>query len=133
LRKSVQPPRKITEVSFAGRGRVAPAVLPFANIFRFLISYTAILRDAFPEDQRFSISLLRSIKLHHFSLCLFPRRRLCLPFLPILCRTRKSPGPMTAAVNVNAQPPGPKYSMAGAPWRKERTTEDKSPGPGPWR
>ena len=37
---------------------------------------------------------------------------------------------MTAAVNVNAQPPGPKYSMAGAPWRKERTTEDKSPGPG---
>ncbi|CAM9770958.1 unnamed protein product [Hapterophycus canaliculatus] len=37
---------------------------------------------------------------------------------------------MTAVVNVTAAPLGPKYSMAGAPWRKEKTTEDKSPGPG---
>ncbi|CBN74016.1 hypothetical protein Esi_0012_0027 [Ectocarpus siliculosus] len=40
-----------------------------------------------------------------------------------------SPGPMTATVNVSAQPPGPKYSMAGAPWRK-KTKAPKSPGPG---
>lgn len=37
---------------------------------------------------------------------------------------------MTAVVNVTAEPPGPKYSMASAPWRKEKTVEDKSPGPG---
>lgn len=37
---------------------------------------------------------------------------------------------MTAAVNVTGQPAGPKYSMAGAPWRKEKMTEGKSPGPG---
>ncbi|CAM9270846.1 unnamed protein product [Pylaiella littoralis] len=41
-----------------------------------------------------------------------------------------SPGPMTAVVNVTSEPPGPKYSMAGAPWRKERMREGTSPGPG---
>lgn len=49
--------------------------------------------------------------------------------LPVSLRKQQSPGPMTATVNVNAQPPGPKYSMAGAPWRK-KTKAPKSPGPG---
>lgn len=42
----------------------------------------------------------------------------------------QSPGPMTASVNLNALPPGPRYTLAGAPWRRPRTTEEKSPGPG---
>lgn len=37
---------------------------------------------------------------------------------------------MTAVVNVNEPPAGPKYSMAGAPWRKETAAVQASPGPG---
>eukprot|EP00904_Undaria_pinnatifida_P008864 jgi/Undpi1/5107/HiC_scaffold_19.g08459.m1 len=41
-----------------------------------------------------------------------------------------SPGPMTAAASLTSLPPGPRYSMAGAPWRNEKISEAKSPGPG---
>lgn len=42
----------------------------------------------------------------------------------------QSPGPMTATVDLNAAPPGPRYTLAGAPWRRENKTENESPGPG---
>ncbi|CAM9485339.1 unnamed protein product [Ascophyllum nodosum] len=41
-----------------------------------------------------------------------------------------SPGPMTAVARLGVLPPGPKYSITGAPWRKEGSLDKSTPGPG---